>query len=32
VPEEKLISDYILNARNFIVQISSYVNEKLEIT
>lgn len=31
VPEKELISDYILKARKFITQISSYVNEKLEI-
>ena len=29
VPEEELISDYIVEARKFIVKISSYLNDKL---
>ena len=29
-PEEKLISDYILEAQNFINQISIYINDKME--
>ena len=29
VPEEELISDYILEAQNFIDQISSFLNDKL---
>jgi len=29
VPEEELISDYILEAKKFIAQISSYLNDEL---
>lgn len=31
IPEEKLVSDYILEARNFVNQISSYLSDKLDL-